>query len=164
MSGRVRIADFGLAKLAKNLHTLRTASRQDGFTPRWVAPEVWREEEYSKEADIFSLAMVMIEVFLDDVLRESWGLLSFCADEGILWSSSIQGPFIFKRCDYHVARRASTTADAPNSHRKNMVIDPTLLGARPSLAPRNYRGLADSPHSVSPSSTIAAAHPSNRVQ
>ena len=63
-SGRVRIADFGLAKLTKNLHSLRSASHQGGLTMRWAAPEVWKEEEYSKKADVFSLAMVMIEVLL----------------------------------------------------------------------------------------------------
>ena len=35
---------------------------QYGSTPQWVAPEVLDEGPYSKEADIFSFAMVMIEV------------------------------------------------------------------------------------------------------
>ena len=61
-SGRARIADFGLAKITKNLNSIRGASCQDGLSMRWVAPEVWNEGEYSKEADIFSLAMVMLEV------------------------------------------------------------------------------------------------------
>ena len=62
-SGCVRIADFGLTKLTKNMHSLRSASLNGGLTMRWAAPEVWREEEYSQKADVFSLAMVMIEVF-----------------------------------------------------------------------------------------------------
>ena len=64
-SGCVRIADFGLAKLIKNMHSLRSASLKGGLTMRWAAPEVWRVEEHSQKADVFSLAMVMIEVFLE---------------------------------------------------------------------------------------------------
>ena len=41
---------------------MRSASSQHGNTPRWAAPEVLEEGIYSKEADIFSFAMVMIEV------------------------------------------------------------------------------------------------------
>lgn len=61
-SGHVRIADFGLAKITKNPNSIRSASYQNGFTIRWAAPEVLGEGEYSKKADIFSFAMVMIEV------------------------------------------------------------------------------------------------------
>jgi len=62
-SGRVRIADFGLAKVAQNLDSVLSASHQNGHTPRWTAPEILKEEvTCSKEADIFSFAMVMIEV------------------------------------------------------------------------------------------------------
>jgi len=61
-SGNARIADFGLATVTQNLDSVRNASLQRGFTPRWAAPEVLAEGPNSKEADIFSFAMVMIEV------------------------------------------------------------------------------------------------------
>jgi serine/threonine protein kinase len=61
-SGHARIADFGLATVTRNLDSTRSASRQHGHTVRWTAPEVLSEGTYSKEADIFSFAMVMIEV------------------------------------------------------------------------------------------------------
>ena len=35
---------------------------QRGFSARWTAPEILNEGPYSKEADTFSFAMVMIEV------------------------------------------------------------------------------------------------------
>ena len=60
-SGRARITDFGQAKVAQSLDTIQSASRH-GNTPRWAAPEVLEEQPPSKEADIFSFAMVMIEV------------------------------------------------------------------------------------------------------
>ena len=161
-SGRVRIADFGLAQLTKNMHSLRPIPHQGGLTMRWAAPEVWREEDYSRKADVFSFAMVMIEVLLEQ--RAVWELGLIRAYEGILWRSSIQRPYVFRCCGYYGARRASAAADAPNSYRKNMVINQTLLGARPSLAPRGYRSLADPPHSVSPSSTLAVTCLSDCVQ
>jgi len=60
-SGHARIADFGLATVTQNLDSMRTASLQHGHTARWTAPEVLNGGQHSKEADIFSFAMVMIE-------------------------------------------------------------------------------------------------------
>ena len=61
-SGHARIADFGLAKVTLNLDSIRSPQCQNGHTPRWTAPEVLNEGPCSQEADIFSFAMVMIEV------------------------------------------------------------------------------------------------------
>ena len=61
-SGRARIVDFGLAEITQNTDSIRSASYLHGFTLQWAAPEVLVKGEYSKEADIFSFAMVMIEV------------------------------------------------------------------------------------------------------
>jgi len=61
-SGHARITDFGLAVITQNLDSVRSTSSQHGHTPRWAAPEVLKEGNSSKEADIFSFAMVMIEV------------------------------------------------------------------------------------------------------
>ena len=61
-SGRARIADFGLATVTQNLDSIRSDPCQRGHTARWAAPEVLKDGTYSKEADIFSFAMVMVEV------------------------------------------------------------------------------------------------------
>lgn len=60
-SGHARITDFGQAKVTQSLDTIRSASRH-GNTPRWAAPEILDEQPPSREADVFSFAMVMIEV------------------------------------------------------------------------------------------------------
>ena len=63
VSGHARITDFGLASVTRNLDSIRSASDDQGHTARWTAPEILNEQgTYSKEADVFSLAMVMIEV------------------------------------------------------------------------------------------------------
>ena len=61
-SGRARIADFSLAAVARGLDSIPTLSLHRGHTPRWSAPEVLNEEQNSKESDVFSFAMVVIEV------------------------------------------------------------------------------------------------------
>jgi len=62
-AGRARITDFGLATVTQNLDSMRSASGDQGHTARWTAPEILNEEgTFSKEADVFSFAMVMIEV------------------------------------------------------------------------------------------------------
>ena len=61
-SGIARVADFGLAMVTLNLDSMRSTSCQRGHTARWAAPEVLSEGSFSKGTDIFSFAMVMIEV------------------------------------------------------------------------------------------------------
>lgn len=61
-SGRARIVDFGLTTVTQSLDPMQRVSRQRVHTVRWSAPEVLNEEVYSKEADIFAFAMVMVEV------------------------------------------------------------------------------------------------------
>lgn len=64
-SGRARIADPGLAMIAKDLSSFPSASHHHGPIPQWPAPEVLEEGNYGKEADIFSFAMVAVEVCYD---------------------------------------------------------------------------------------------------
>ena len=62
-AGHARITDFGLATVTQNLDSMRSTSEEQGHTARWTAPEILTEDgTYSKEADVFSFAMVMIEV------------------------------------------------------------------------------------------------------
>ena len=60
--GHAYITDFGLATVTQNLDSMRSISLQRGDAARWTAPEVLSGGRYSKEADIFAFAMVMIEV------------------------------------------------------------------------------------------------------
>jgi serine/threonine protein kinase len=61
-SGHAHLVDFGLSMVTKNPDSMSTASLHYGFTPRWTAPEVLMDHEYSKKADVFSFAMVTYEV------------------------------------------------------------------------------------------------------
>ena len=61
-SDNALIADFGLAAVTQNLDSIRSAPCERGHTVRWTAPELLKEGSYSKETDVFSFAMVMIEV------------------------------------------------------------------------------------------------------
>ena len=62
ITGHAHIADFGLATVTQSLDSAMSVECQRGHTARWTAPEVLDEGPYSKEADIFSFAMIMIEV------------------------------------------------------------------------------------------------------
>ena len=61
-SGHARITDFDQIPVTAETIFEPTPSSQLLLTSRWAAPEVLNEGPYSKEADIFSFAMVMIEV------------------------------------------------------------------------------------------------------
>jgi len=55
-----RITDFGLARNKGSAEETYVAS---GGTARWTAPEILKEQgTSSKGADVFSFAMVMVEV------------------------------------------------------------------------------------------------------
>ena len=56
------IADFGVSIVTTNPDSIRTTTRQPFNTVRWTAPEVLGDENPTKESDIYSFAMVMIEV------------------------------------------------------------------------------------------------------
>ena len=60
-SGNACITDFGLTTVILNLDSVQSALSQRS-APRWAAPELLHEGPHSKEADVFSFAMVMIEV------------------------------------------------------------------------------------------------------
>ena len=60
-SGRARIAGFSIATVIQDRDPAENTV--DEYTARWTAPEILSEQGlYSKEADVFSFAMVTIEV------------------------------------------------------------------------------------------------------
>ena len=62
-AGRARITNIGLVMVTLNLDLIRNASDKHGHCVRWIAPEILDTQgRYSKEGDVFSFAMVTIEV------------------------------------------------------------------------------------------------------
>lgn len=62
-TGSAKVTDFGLAIVTQNLDSTRSTLDELGHNARWIAPEILNGRgTYSKEGDIFSFAMVTIEV------------------------------------------------------------------------------------------------------
>ena len=149
-SGGAHIADFGLAKVTQNLDSMRSASPQNGHSARWTAPEVLKEGTCSKEGDIFSFAMVMIEVRHGYPPRaDGFGSPSFCIGAGVHRRGSIQSWFVCHGHASHNSRQAPATPDTSDFHRGVVGVDATLLESSSSLAPGSFRSLAGSSHPVS---------------
>ena len=75
--GRARLTDFGLASIMlgeKSLVTPQEPSVTNAMT--WAAPEILRGDPVSKEGDIFTFAMVTVEVCPGEVLGRSSGFLT----------------------------------------------------------------------------------------
>ncbi|KAJ4976680.1 hypothetical protein NE237_001786 [Protea cynaroides] len=64
-SGHLKVADFGVSKLLKVANTVKEdkplMNGLDGAC-RYVAPEVFRNEEYDTKVDIFSFALILQEM------------------------------------------------------------------------------------------------------
>ena len=70
-AGHARVADFGLATVTQDLDLIWNASDEHGHSARWIAPEILSDRgTHSKKADVFSFAMVTIEVSCG---RSNWG-------------------------------------------------------------------------------------------
>jgi len=63
ITGRARITNCGLTMVTQNLDSMRSAPDEYRHSMRWIAPEILTNRgTFSKEADVFSFAMVAIEV------------------------------------------------------------------------------------------------------
>ncbi|XWS44484.1 hypothetical protein CRYUN_Cryun15aG0049000 [Craigia yunnanensis] len=63
-SGHLKVADFGVSKLLKVANTVKenrpVTSQETSW--RYVAPEVYRNEEYDTKVDVFSFALILQEM------------------------------------------------------------------------------------------------------
>jgi len=114
-SDRARIADFGIAAVIQDRNSVQDVMDEYEYTARWTAPEILNEQDpYSKESDIFSFAMVMIEV--------CYGLPIVCrclfhVNVGVHWRGSFQWE---STCCGHVGHngwQTSAAAHPCNLHR-----------------------------------------------
>ena len=62
-TGHAMITECGLAVVTQSMGSIRGAPDELGNSTRWMAPEILADQgAFSKDADVFSFAMVMIEV------------------------------------------------------------------------------------------------------
>lgn len=62
----VKICDFGLSRVSTDAPIKDSSS---GGTPEWMAPEVIRNEPFTEKCDIFSLGVIIWELF---TLNRPW--------------------------------------------------------------------------------------------
>jgi hypothetical protein len=66
--GRVKIADFGLAKVTDPAGVSLTGTRQAMGTPHYMAPEQWEKpSEVDHRADIYALGVVLYELLTGEL-------------------------------------------------------------------------------------------------
>ncbi|XP_031114121.1 integrin-linked protein kinase 1-like isoform X1 [Ipomoea triloba] len=62
-SGRLKITDFGLSKIAQEKDSQVYKMTGGTGSYRYMAPEVYRRESYGKSVDVFSFALIVHEMF-----------------------------------------------------------------------------------------------------
>lgn len=60
--GRARLTNFALAEVYSDHRSACGVTERDDQITRWTAPELLNEAVPTKKADVFSFAMVMVEV------------------------------------------------------------------------------------------------------
>jgi serine/threonine protein kinase len=123
-SGRVRIADFGFAAITQSLDSFGNAMVVRGYSVRWTAPEASKGGMVSQKGDIFSFAMVMVEVRHGRFALST--VLTLCLP-GVHRCPSLQYWFKPRCFRVYTATQAPTTTIASHLHRRLMVVDATLL-------------------------------------
>ena len=84
-SGHARIGGFGLYKVTRDFDPAESTPTHRRHNLQFPAPEVLMGGVYSKKADIFSFAMVMVEVRHESPCVLIFGLLSLPVSPGIHW-------------------------------------------------------------------------------
>ena len=109
--GRARVTDFALARSNPDRGSTHHVTEMRDYQTRWTAPEILEDTELpTKEADIFSFSMVMVEVRRRHVLHNNpWPTCYF--DEGFHWSSSIQSPSLHRVNGRDNGGKSSATAN-----------------------------------------------------
>ncbi|MCD9185439.1 MAG: protein kinase [Pyrinomonadaceae bacterium] len=60
--GKVKLLDFGIAKLLKSSETDQTATQLQIFTPEYASPEQVRGENLTTASDVYSLGVILYEL------------------------------------------------------------------------------------------------------
>lgn len=140
-TGHARITDFGLVMIAQDLDLVRALSDGRDHTGRWIAPEILSGGSHSKEGDVFSFAMVMIEVRHGGLFSSSLSLPPSRMATGIHRCYTFQSR---PTCSGHTCYNegnAPPTTNPPTVHEWPMGIDAKLLELGPPLAPRGFRDI-----------------------
>lgn len=68
-----RIADFGLSKSSqrKSDNSSTKSAISVRGTPIYIAPEIWRDQEYTKAGDVYAFSMIVYELLtLDEPFKD----------------------------------------------------------------------------------------------
>jgi eukaryotic-like serine/threonine-protein kinase len=62
--GRVRVCDFGIAAFARSNELIHTGT---AGTPRYMAPELWRDQGASVQSDVYAFAATLVETIIGEL-------------------------------------------------------------------------------------------------
>lgn len=111
-AGCALVANFSHATLIEDEDSAGNDLEKVGTTAVWAAPEILKGGAFSKQADIFSFAMLMSEVsygWSTSCIR-SFDSRLYCIDTGICWRGSTWSSLSVHHHDTYHAGRATTTA------------------------------------------------------
>ena len=132
-TGNTRIADFGLATVARDSNSLEGTVEAQGTTARYTAPEILRGvESHSKESDVFAFGMVVVEVRADESTQCKTTL---SVGSGIHRQGSVQWIWCCHSHSSHYRWGPSKATHPPQFHRPLVGINSAVLGGGTAKAP-----------------------------
>ncbi len=152
--GKIRITDFGLAALAT---TVDGDSARAG-TPEYMAPEQLRGEQASRASDIYSLGLLIYELYTGRKIHNASSVKELMAIQrsgsGVSWTDA---PADFDPAVKHVIERC-IEHDAALRPQSALTVAAALPGGDP-LAAALAAGETPSPEVVASSGQASATHP-----
>jgi len=75
-----KIADFGMSRMNQNANTILT---QGVGTPKWMAPELMRNEKYNEKVDVYSYALMIWEMLSNQVPYFEYGAMDLLMEVAV---------------------------------------------------------------------------------
>jgi serine/threonine-protein kinase len=124
--GRARVCDFGIASFARGSELIHTGT---AGTPRYMAPELWRDQGASVQSDIYAFAATLVEAVLGELPADRAVIERELAKKGV---DARARAAIVRALDPDAAKRPSQIEDvtrAFSSRRRPRWLVPAVIAA-----------------------------------
>jgi serine/threonine protein kinase len=143
--GKVKLLDFGIAKLLKSEDQNQTATQMHVFTPEYASPEQVRGEKLTTASDVYSLGVILYELLTDSRPYETESknisqiIKAVCESEPVRPSSAVGGQWsVGSETKRNFGQKTNPKSRIPNPRSLKGDLDNIILKALRKEPDRRY--------------------------